>query len=364
MNHFVKKALCTIGLSSLLIAACGPKQALSEPVSGSASEGDPAKGNIPDVPMEKDSLNNESNAEEEINISSGIPTDGAVTIDQHRVIGNQSFDVDLQGWGPVRFVSCEPDDVLDVPRFYLEKDGKTVYTFSWEDRTGTPGVFDSVRFVSFPDIDGDGRKDVVIGVGKVFENKDSHIPYNVFSVYFNLEGGFEPADSITDQVNEAFAYSDAEYADVMELVGKCVADSSIPAQSQSTGQMEKDRGSKQAVPGDILVQAAGSWQLAGEKTISHLKQYDSLQDMFGTGIHQGAGLEISESGEMSYYIGIGVGGTGQCEVLDGSISVSVTPYQDLGDYDNDLTLHLVTEDNQEYLVMSYVSEEEIYWARK
>lgn len=66
---------------------------------------------------------------------------------------------------------------------------------------------------------------------------------------------------------------------------------------------------------------------------------------------------------MEFYIGIGIGGTGPCEEAGDSITVKVTPYQkDLGDYPDEFTLHLVTEDDTQYLVMDYDGED-LYWNR-
>ena len=40
--------------------------------------------------------------------------------------------------------------------------------------------------------------------------------------------------------------------------------------------------------GGILEAAAGNWRLAGTKTEDHLKEFGDLQEMFGTGIHEGS----------------------------------------------------------------------------
>ena len=283
------------------------------------------------------------------------------------IIQDQSFDVELDGWGKVRFVSCEPEDSLDTPHFYLMKDNQVLYTFPWEDRTGTPGIFDSVRFVSFPDIDKDGKKDVIVGVGKMFQNADSPIPYSVISIYLNRGDGFDTADSLTGQVNEAVMYGEAEYKEVSALIEKFMDESS--GSTKATGQPAEESSSEtNVVSGEIIRQAAGSWTLNGPKTEAELKQYGSLQEMFGTGLHMGNGLEISDTGEISYYIGIGIGGKGQCTEpggsteSGGSITASITPYEDHGDSQNSLTLHLISEDDKEYLTMEYDGEI-LYWSR-
>ena len=119
---------------------------------------------------------------------------------------------------------------------------------------------------------------------------------------------------------------------------------------------------------EIIRQASGSWTLNGPKTDAGLRQHGSLLEMFGTGLHMGNGLEISDNGEIEYYIGIGTGGEGQCTETGGStetgssITASITPYEDHGNSQNSLTLHLITEDDTEYLTMEYDGEI-LYWNR-
>ena len=119
---------------------------------------------------------------------------------------------------------------------------------------------------------------------------------------------------------------------------------------------------------EIIRQAAGSWTLNGPKTDAGLRQHGSLLEMFGTSLHMGNGLEISDNGEIEYYIGIGTGGEGQCTETGGSaetgssITASITPYEDHGNSQNSLTLHLITEDDTEYLTMEYDGEI-LYWNR-
>jgi len=75
-----------------------------------------------------------------------------------QIIKNQSFDVKLDGWGKVRFVSVKPDGEKrkDVS-FYLMKGDETLYQFP---QTGESG-FQSIAAVSFQDFNRDGKKDVL-----------------------------------------------------------------------------------------------------------------------------------------------------------------------------------------------------------
>lgn len=89
-------------------------------------------------------------------------------VDGGRVIQEQSFEVELDHWGKVRFVSYLPsDDVYkeDVS-FVLTKDNRIIYHFpAFYENNSTEndgiGTFDSVEVIGFQDIDGDGEKDVI-----------------------------------------------------------------------------------------------------------------------------------------------------------------------------------------------------------
>lgn len=371
------KILCVASLLGLLVlSGCGLK---SEPAAGTVAGGTAAGVDGTESMGSDDGRADEDRADgngmdQEIHIysdtragaSAGDETDPAAN-GGGTIIQDQSFDVELDGWGKVRFVSCEPEDSLDTPHFYLMKDSQVLYTFPWEDRTGTPGVFDSVRFVSFPDIDKDGKKDVVIGVGKMFQKADSSIPYSVISIYLNRGNAFDTADSLTSRVNGAVMYGEAEYKDVSALIGQFMEESldSIKAAEQPAKESTSE---SRVVSEAIIRQAAGSWTLNGPKTDAGLRQHGSLLEMFGTGLHMGNGLEISDNGEINYYIGIGIGGEGKCTETGGStetgssITASVTPYEDHGNSQNSLTLHLITEDDTEYLTMEYDGEI-LYWSR-
>lgn len=98
---------------------------------------------------------NKSAASEELDISESEVLDG------DRVIQEQSFDVELNDWGEVQFVSSMPDGVpmmRDVS-FLLTKENQIIYTFPAYDEVG---LLESVDAVGFQDIDGDNVKDVIV----------------------------------------------------------------------------------------------------------------------------------------------------------------------------------------------------------
>ena len=91
-----------------------------------------------------------------------------ISLDAKRIIQDQSFDVELNGWGDVRFISYGPEagaDFEDVS-FCLMKDNKVIYSFPYygeDNKTDTyAGLFDSVESVGFRDVNNDSLKDIVV----------------------------------------------------------------------------------------------------------------------------------------------------------------------------------------------------------
>lgn len=106
-------------------------------------------------------------------------------INQYK-ISEQSFDISLNDWGEVLFVSCLPmansegekNPYSDVS-FYLISDDRIVYRFPYvnilendtyvrEDNIRQRGMIDlsygGISFIMFTDVNGDARDDVVIGI--------------------------------------------------------------------------------------------------------------------------------------------------------------------------------------------------------
>lgn len=98
---------------------------------------------------------NKNAASEELDISESEVLDG------DRVIQEQSFDVELNDWGEVQFVSYMPDGVplMGDVSFLLTKENQIIYTFPAYEEVG---LLESVDAVGFQDIDGDNVKDVIV----------------------------------------------------------------------------------------------------------------------------------------------------------------------------------------------------------
>lgn len=75
------------------------------------------------------------------------------------LIEEQSFEVELDGWGKVTFASIAPVNPGGAPEFVLAKDNEIIYTFPGIDRADT---FVQISAVSFEDYNEDGKKDVIV----------------------------------------------------------------------------------------------------------------------------------------------------------------------------------------------------------
>ena len=84
------------------------------------------------------------------------------------MIPEQLFDVTLDDWGEVTFVSCKPTydvDPQEYAAFILIREEQILsrFPYRYENNTmGSPGMFDIVGAVAFRDINNDGKKDIII----------------------------------------------------------------------------------------------------------------------------------------------------------------------------------------------------------
>lgn len=106
---------------------------------------------------------------------------------------------------------------------------------------------------------------------------------------------------------------------------------------------------------------AGTWQINGEKTQAANER--SLAEEFGTGIHLGNEMLLSEHGDFSYYVSINQGGKGTWK-LDGTVITA-----DYTTYEPDvrkeqLTMTLEAGDKGELLIkMNYTDGYILFWNR-
>lgn len=109
---------------------------------------------------------------------------------------------------------------------------------------------------------------------------------------------------------------------------------------------------------------AGEWELDCELTNSNLKNSDDIYVLFGSGLREyGALIQISEDGNINFYIGAGYGGSGTGKIVDDGIEAEIT--EDNGDnygmskinfYDRKIK-------GKTYLVFKCFNEE-TFWKKK
>lgn len=129
-------------------------------------------------------------------------------LDADRIIEEQSFQVELNDWGEVRFVSYEPtlperDRDEDVT-FYLLKDKEILYQFPYigEGHTSNYGNYWDVKFVMFTDTNADGKEDVVIGPEYMTgAGPQGAIPHVVVRIYEDCGESFTYNEDLSNEIN-------------------------------------------------------------------------------------------------------------------------------------------------------------------
>ncbi len=129
-------------------------------------------------------------------------------LEADRIIEEQSFQVELNDWGEVRFVSYAPDsskrDLQEDVTFYLLKDEEILYQFPYigEDYTSGYGFYWDVKFVIFTETNGDGKEDVVIGTEYMTGiGPQGTIPHVVVRIYEDHGDCFIYNEGLSDKIN-------------------------------------------------------------------------------------------------------------------------------------------------------------------
>lgn len=161
----------TILLCAALFSACGKKE--------EEQEMNPEA----DYTLE---LERQEDIESDENVESFTADSDFIEKINKYMIPEQSFDISLNDWGEVTFVSCKPmpdadgeiNPYTDVS-FYLISDEQVIYrfpyvnvlendTYAWKDNIRQRGMidlsYDGISFIMFTDVNADGKDDVVIGI--------------------------------------------------------------------------------------------------------------------------------------------------------------------------------------------------------
>ena len=147
-------------------------------------------------------------------------------LDESRVITEQSFEVDLNDWGEVRFVSYLPtyDTLWEDVSFVLAKDNQIVYHFpAYFENNSTEndsvGMFDSVEAVGFQDIDGDGAKDVVVIINYVTgAGLQGMMPRKTIRIFSSQNNGFVIRYDLIDELMKNMKEDDISISAICDYV--------------------------------------------------------------------------------------------------------------------------------------------------
>lgn len=147
-------------------------------------------------------------------------------LDESRVIPEQSFDVHLNYWGEVRFVSYLPtyDTLWEDVSFVLTKDNQIVYHFpAYFENNSTEndsvGMFDSVEAVGFKDIDGDNAKDVIVIINYVTgAGSQGMLPRKSVRIFRAYDSGFIISENLMNDVMENIEESELSISTICEYI--------------------------------------------------------------------------------------------------------------------------------------------------
>ena len=135
-------------------------------------------------------------------------------LDESRVITEQSFDVELNDWGEVQFVSYLPtyETLWEDVSFVLAKDNQIIYYFPecYENNStenDSVGMFDSVEAVGFQDIDG-----VTYSFDENGYIQTGWVEKGVKDYYFNEDGSYDPS-KVRPMLALTFDDGPGEYTD-------------------------------------------------------------------------------------------------------------------------------------------------------
>lgn len=148
-----------------------------------------------------------------------------LSLDEKRIIPDQSFDVELYDWDDVKFISYGPeagDDFEDVS-FYLMKDSKVIYSFPYyceNNKTDTyAGLFDSVESVGFRDVNNDNLKDIIVIINYITgAGPQGMVPRPRARIFLADKKEFHLAKDLIEDLTENMDEKDINIDDICEYL--------------------------------------------------------------------------------------------------------------------------------------------------
>ena len=147
------------------------------------------------------------------------------SLEQERIIQDQSFTVELNDWGSVEFVSYKPEHNgnFDDVSFYLVKNDQVIYEFPYycEDNCtmGYIGLFDGVEAVGFRDCNNDGKNDIIVIIDYVTgAGPQGMLPRPTARIFLAEENGFYVAEDMMTDVADHIAEKDLTINNVYQYI--------------------------------------------------------------------------------------------------------------------------------------------------
>jgi hypothetical protein len=147
-----------------------------------------------------------------------------ITLEENRIIQDQSFNVELNDWGNVRFISYAPDYSVDFEdvSFYLMNDTNVIYSFPYyyeNNNSSNVGLFDSVAAVAFCDVNNDTIKDVIIIINYITgAGPQGMIPRPRARIYLANKKSFDLATELIDDITNNIEENDLTIATICEYL--------------------------------------------------------------------------------------------------------------------------------------------------
>ena len=165
-------------------------------------------------------LDEANNDESTIEISQD--RDDILGIDTTKIIEDQSFNIQLNEWGEVRFVSCEPDKDINPQAdatFYLMYHDKVIYKMpSVYENDIRDNLFEGISFVVFKDINEDEKDEVIIGALYITgAGPQGMIPRTEVRIFEDKTDSFEYSKDISEYINDSMP-EDGTIQDVYDKI--------------------------------------------------------------------------------------------------------------------------------------------------
>lgn len=148
-----------------------------------------------------------------------------VSLDEKRVIPDQSFNIELEEWGNVRFVSYLPseDVYMEDVSFFLTKENQVVYSFpSYCENNTTEnyiGLFDSVAAVGFQDVNHDSLQDVIVIINYVTgAGAQGMLPRGTARIFLAEDNGFTLAEDMMNEIEANISGVDLSIPNICEYI--------------------------------------------------------------------------------------------------------------------------------------------------